>query len=305
MNASPTPTKKRSVKKLLTACLSAVVAVAMTTVAAAWFAGLWSSPVSFPVGTGGNPELNPMAVWMYTSIHENQTQQQWVEVTAQTTTDNVAYLLPKVDATFSQKTEDDVTVDVITINDMKTLHFGRIDNLISLNEDNKIYFRIKLNAQTHGKEKYQFTFDYATEEADLRNSLYLYNIEGEPVPLVGNDNAPIQYDANRPELMYFLQFTYFFSPNLYDLDAENFDFDAFDAQLKGRIDPDTQESKPYNITETMEMQSFTPAETGTGDYYLYLCMTPNLETYGLHENILEYFAHSYMFFDVTFSFEVH
>ena len=65
MNASPTPTKKRSVKKLLTACLSAVVAVALTTVAAAWFAGLWSSPVSFPVDTGGNPELNPMKMWMY------------------------------------------------------------------------------------------------------------------------------------------------------------------------------------------------------------------------------------------------
>lgn len=304
MNAN-NPTK-RPIKKLLTALLCTLVAVSLTTVAAAWFAGIWSSTVSFPVQTGGNPKLDAMTLWMYTSIHENQTTQEWVEITAGTNANQEAYLIPKVDATFSQKTEDGVTVDVITINDMKTIHFGRIDNLISLNDDNKIYFRIPLNAALHGKTQYKFTFDYATEEEDLRNAIYLYNIEGEPVELIGNVNAPIQYDSTRPELMYFLQFTYFFSTKSYDLDDANFDFTTFDSLFKGYVvDAETEESRPYNITETIDWQNFDANDIGTGDYYLYICMTPNLETYGLHENILEYFAHSYMFFDVNFSFEVH
>lgn len=380
MNAN-NPTK-RPIKKLLTALLCTLVAVSLTTVAAAWFAGIWSSTVSFPVQTGGNPDLLPMTVWQYRAIHEvNQDDEvmEWERHTHDSDIDQVGYPIDKPGESLDANGK-------IVVSELERLHFGRIDNLISLNEDNKIYFCFKLSKKEHGGKKLSFTFDYADYGTgtkfsnDPRHSIDLYDKDGKLVTLLPDEdnddkideNPPLQYYPNattgtQSQMMDFLQFTYCVVPasevevnfSLQDdsetkwtflsgpdgADLTDIVFVADEAannsykdnikeqalanfnKLKfvGMNPADPTADKPIQIghgPEIKEGEEETQAETekryadqlgdidisgsvGTGEfYYLYICMTPNLETYGLHENILEYFAQSYMFFDVTFAFEV-
>lgn len=345
MNAN-NPTK-RPIKKLLTALLCTLVAVSLTTVAAAWFAGIWSSTVSFPVQTGGNPELLPMTVWQYRAFHEvNQDDEvmEWERHTHDSDIDQVGYPIDKPGESLDANGK-------IVISELERLHFGRIDNLISLNEDNKIYFCFKLSKKEHGGKKLSFTFDYANYGAgttfsnDPRHSIDLYDKDGKLVTLLPDEdndgkidkNPPLQYYPNattgtQSQMMDFLQFTYCVVPasavevkvgtatQVVGPDSTGAALAMFESLTFVGMNPaDPTADKPIQIGQgPVEVpEGATPRyanqlgdidisqSVGDGEfYYLYICMTPNLETYGLHENILEYFAQSYMFFDVTFAFEV-
>ena len=303
MNASPTPTKKRSVKKLLTACLSAVVAVALTTVAAAWFAGLWSSPVSFPVATGGNPDLNPMKMWMYRSAFELTDSQkpQWIDLSDDTrlADKNMGYVIPAIVENGGDAVDQFV---------LKSLHLGRIDNLISLNPDNKIYFCFELSKTVHGQKEFSFAFDYAnygegTEHPnDPRNSILLYDLNKHSINHFTQNG--LEYDPAKqddPENLAFMELLQFSYCVTSTAPPEK------DAAIWLEDDPFTKHGLTFSEpTPIMSDASGTiTGLTESDTYYLYVCITPKLENFGLHEHILEFFAQSYMFFDVTFSFEVH
>lgn len=304
MNASPTPTKKRSVKKLLTACLSAVVAVALTTVAAAWFAGLWSSPVSFPVATGGNPDLLPMKMWMYRSAFEltGSEKPQWIDLSDDTrlADKNMGYVIPAI----VENAEGAVDQFVL-----KSLHLGRIDNLISLNPDNKIYFCFELSKTVHGQKEFSITLDYAnygegTEHPnDPRNSILLYDLNKNSINHFTQNG--LEYDPAKqddPENLAFMELLQFSYCVTSTAPPEK------DAAILLENDPFAKHGLTFSEqTPIMSDASgtITNLDESKDTYYLYVCITPKLENFGLHEHILEFFAQSYMFFDVTFSFEVH
>jgi hypothetical protein len=293
------------------------------------------------VDTGGNPELLPMTIWKYRAFHEVNEEgevMEWNRHTHASDIDQVGYPI--------HKPGEDYSSCKIVVAELEDLHFGRIDNLISLNEDNKIYFCFKLNKATHGDTTLSFNFDYAdyganTENLDPRHSIDLYDKDGKLVnlfPTESNANPPLQYYPNattgtQSQMMDFLQFTYCVVPansaevtvgettQVVGPDSTGDALAKFKSLTFVGMDPaNPTADKPIQIGQgPVEVpEGATPRyanqlgnidisqSVGTGeDYYLYICMTPNLETYGLHEHILEFFAQSYMFFDVTFSFEVH
>lgn len=286
MNAN-NPTK-RPIKKLLTALLCTLVAVSLTTVAAAWFAGIWSSTVSFPVQTGGNPDLKGVMVWMYSSVFDGATTEQWEVVNTSVADGQTGYVIPSIQP--GANTTDQKFA-------LKSLHFGRIDNLISLNEDNKIYFRFQLSKQENGSGKISFTFDYAeytvaegSTVQDPRSSIHLFNMQGQEINHSDPKQNGLQYDSR--EQAQLLNFSYCVSSKKLTPNDAVF---ATDLTFSG----------PYQIMDTFTPTAITGLTDNSDTYYLYVCMAPTLENYGLHENIMQFFAQSFMVFDVKFAFEVY
>lgn len=285
-------------KWILPLCI--LLAAVFVIAPAAWFAGVWTSdPSKIPFTSGGNPNLYGMNVWMYQSVFEVPDQTPtWVDVTLDKFKhdDNSGYIIPKL----TQNTgEGDQFV-------LSSLHFGKIDNLSSLNPDNRIYFCFQLKKSEHGSSKISFNFDYAdygtgtAHPDDPRNSITIYNLEKEQIDhFEGNG---LQYDATKPTdaanraLMELLEFSYCVTSVAPDAVVDLAEDNPF---------PTLTFSTPTAITNLVTEQPIQGLVESQDEYYLYVCMSPKLENFGLHEHILEFFAQSYMLFDVTFSFEVH
>ena len=263
----------------------------------AWFAGVWtsdSSKVEFT--TSGSPQLLDMCVWMYESQFEvnGEEQPRWILNSSTKATDNSGFFIP------SYVENDADTSDQFVL---ESLHFGKIDNLTSLNPDNKIYFCFKLNKATHGHANISFYFDYAfyndvtdptNNPNDPRHSIRIYDMDREPINhFEGNG---LTYDVNNKDLMELLEFSYCVSSTAPPTTEEIPGDDPFGGNIIF--------SSPTAITNDLLNQN-TGLLPGTEDYYLYVCISPKLENYAMHDHILEFFAQSYMLFDISFSFEVH
>ena len=290
------------IKKTVFATLCVILSAALITTVWAWFAGVWnsgSSKVDFV--TSGNSPLGDMWYWMYESPFEvtGSNKPRWIMSSSAKASDNSGFVI----SPYETNTEE--TGDQFILN---SLHFGKIDNLTSLNPDNRIYFCFKLNSEIHGHEKVSFHFDYATYDrpadktdtdvypaSDPRYSITLYNMKREEINHFTQNG--LAYDPeSRPALMELLEFTYCISttpPPEAETVTGN---DPFGGNIAF--------SSPTPIMHDLLDQS-TGLDDSVEDYYLYVCMSPKLENFGLHDHILEFFAQSYMLFDVSFSFEVH
>ena len=288
------------IKKLLTAAFCIVWSAILVVVPLAWFAGYWSSgSSSIDFVTSGNSALGDMWYWMYRSPFEVNSAENpcWIMYQADKTADNSGFTIePYVENTG----EGDQFV-------LSSLHFGKIDNLTSLNPDNRIYFCFKLNKDTHGSSKISFYFNYAEysytgtgnkpdayPDSDPRYSVQIYDMDGDLIDHFGGYG--LMYDASRPELMELLEFTYCLTKTA----------PPTAAQIEGNAPVSLNFSSPTAITHNLENQDTgLTFASGEGDYYLYVCISPKLENFGLHDHILEFFAQSYMLFDLSFSFEIH
>lgn len=130
-----------SIKKILTAAVSLVCVAAFTFLAVAWFSGFgYHGSVSFmPGSNAGLPAFN---VWMYYSAddkaenNDTVTPEGWVDQRVGFDGDNMAYVT--FPAVVSQPNGDNISYQ------LSSLHFGKVDNLVTLHEDNKIYFRFHI-----------------------------------------------------------------------------------------------------------------------------------------------------------------
>jgi hypothetical protein len=268
----------------------------------AWFAGYWSSEGSkIDFTTSGNSALGDMWVWMYKSPFEVSGSEtpHWIKSEASKADDNSGFIIqPYLENTG----EGDQFV-------LQSLHFGKIDNLTSLNPDNRLYFCFKLNDLTHGYRKVSFYFDYATydrpaglvntetvtyPDRDPRYSIKIYDMNGQSINHFGGNG--LTYSESNKALMELLEFTYCISTTPPPTAATIEGNDPFGGSLTFK--------SPTAITNSLADQD-TGLDEGVGDYYLYICFSPKLENYGLHDHILDFFAQSYMLFDIAFSFEVH
>ena len=290
------------IKRILTVAFCILWSAVLAIVPLAWFAGYWSSENSrINFETSGNAALGDMWVWMYKSPFEvgGGETPHWIMSEASKADDNLGFIIPGY-------TENEGTGDQFVL---QSLHFGKIDNLTSLNPDNKIYFCFKLNEKTHGCKNVSFYFDYATydrpadkvstetviyPDSDPRYSIQIYDMNRVAIDHFGGNG--LTYSESNKALMELLEFTYCISTTPPPTAATIEGNDPFGGSLTF--------SSPTAITNDLLDQS-TGLSAGTDDYYLYVCFSPKLENYGLHDHILEFFAQSYMLFDVTFSFEVH
>ena len=279
-------------KWMLPLCL--LLAAVFVIAPAAWFAGLWTSgSAKIPFTSGGNPTLYQMNVWMYQSVFEKPDETPtWVDVTLDDYkhTDNSGYIIPEL----IQNTGDGEQFV------LSSLHFGKIDNLNSLNPDNRIYFCFQLKKSEHGSSNITFNFDYAdygtgtTHPDDPRNSITIYNLD--KVQIDHFEGNGLQYDADNRALMELLEFSYCVTSVAPETAVALTEDNPF---------PGLTFTAPTAITNPVTDQPIENLVEDQDEYYLYVCMSPKLENFGLHEHILEFFAQSYMLFDVTFSFEVH
>jgi hypothetical protein len=281
-------------KRICTVAFCALWAALFVIVPLAWFAGRWSSgSSSVDFTTSGNAALGDMTYWMYASPFEvtgtGTDTPRWIKYDASKANNNLGFII----APYQQN--DDPEADQFVLS---SLHFGKIDNLTSLNSDNKFYFCVKLNSEVHGSQKISFDFDYAnygTDQNDPRYSVQIFDMDKQPINHFTGQG--LEYNSAKPELMELLEFTYCVTTTPPPSAASVAGVDPFGGALTFSAEP------------TAIMHSLENAETGLAadvtDYYLYVCISPKLENFALHEHILEFFAQSYMLFDLSFSFEVH
>ncbi|MBQ9797844.1 MAG: hypothetical protein IJW50_09005 [Clostridia bacterium] len=300
----------KNVKRILMPLFCILLVFALVVVPLAWFAGLWTSgSSSFPFYTGSNPDLGNMTMWMYRSAHElNETPPTgvtytlgWYDATLRDansnnlhTPNNEAYLIPPI-VTPGENNDQYL---------LSSLQFGKIDNLESLNPDNKIYFCFELSKSNNGSQTVTLHFDYAdygVDDADNpndpRHSILLYNMDKEQIDHFTQNG--LEYVSGQPELMQLLQVSYCVSPL-----APGSTGVMEDATLDDPF-PGLTFSEPQPIMSAPTQHDIDTTQLTGDTYYLYVCMSPKLENFGLHDHILEFFAQSYMLFDVEFSFEVH
>ena len=319
----------KNVKRILMPLFCILLVFALVVVPLAWFAGLWTSgSSSFPFYTGSNPDLGNMTMWMYRSAHElNETTDVtytmgWYDATLRDansnnlhTNNNEGYLISPI-VTPGANNEQFL---------LSSLQFGKIDNLESLNPDNKIYFCFELSKSNNGSQTVTLHFDYAkyndSTNADYypndpRHSILLYDMDKkqishfkkDPNDATEADPRGLQYETTAQ--LQLLEVSYCVSP--YAPTDKVTVVNGEDETEVNVMDPAAD--NPFPLFTFSDPQPIMSAPTQhdidttqlTGDtYYLYVCMSPKLENFGLHDHILEFFAQSYMLFDVEFSFEVH
>ena len=183
-----------SIKKILTAAVSLVCVAAFTFLTVAWFSGFgYHGSVSFMPGS--NPDLPATIVWMYYSEYDKAEDDQAAEAEDETN--------PRTEGWESEAVGEDpsdanefLTIPAVNQSadgknisyQLSSLHFGKVDNLVTLHNDNKIYLRFHITpavlANNEGKiRSVVFTLSYNTvgysyTQDSIFSSIHLYK-EGE------------------------------------------------------------------------------------------------------------------------------
>lgn len=224
-------------KKALTISTCLLVAVALTIGAVAWFAG-YKNIGNMGFQTGSNANLPEMKMWMYYSATDGAT---GVEQ------DTEGWEEQSIGGDPSGKNEY-LTIPAVTASgtgyELKSLHFGKVDNLVTLKNDNKVllrfYFDESMLNNPDGLVHYvAFTLAYNTEgysydetEVSVLDSIHLLKeVTGgaEEVDLKenrGDENNPsyvLEYREDEPRAMQFLQIRYAVSNQAYEPGANGFD----------------------------------------------------------------------------------
>ena len=214
-----------NLKKSLIVPISILCISALTLVSLAWFAGVLN-PGSLGFKTGSNASEPKLVVWMYTATGdveagETVSSDSWESAIGGADTVNHAYVtIPGIQTT----TKDGKTTVV-----QKSLHFGKVDNLVTLNPDNKIYLRFEFSMEKDGGDNFlALTLNYNTagyeygytgpgmtpkDITSVFDSIYLYQDADHRIPL----ELPANYEeiesiynndpqATLPEEIYVLEF---------------------------------------------------------------------------------------------------
>ena len=154
-------------KKALTISTCMLVAVALTLGAVAWFSGY--KKIGFlGFDTSANANLPVMDMWLYYSENDGATPstEGWVSqnVGHDPTGKNEYLTIPGVGEKTTTVTDDDGVEHTLYSYEIPQLHFGKVDNLVTLKPDNKIMLRFFFDASmlnnTEGK-LHDITFSLA------------------------------------------------------------------------------------------------------------------------------------------------
>ena len=268
----------KPVKKALTISTCLLVAVALTIGAVAWFAG-YKVIGNMGFQTGSNANLPDMKMWMYYSENDvvnapegSAETEGWIEqtVTDDPTGKNEYIVIPGA----GEETQDstDSNGDPITLYtyEIPKLHFGKVDNLVTLKNDNKVllrfYFDDTMLNNPDGIIHYvAFTLAYNTEgytydvgkESVLDSIHLLKEVQGgsQEVDLRedrGNGKHVLEYRTDEPRAMQFLQIRYAVSNDVYEPVGDGF----------GRTV--TVQGETTTTTEMLTLSDPLPINCGSG-----------------------------------------
>lgn len=236
-------------KKALTISTCLLVAVALTIGAVAWFAG-YKNVGNMGFQTGSNSKLPEMMMWMYYSENDAQNDsaanppaEGWIEqtVTDDPTGKNEYIVIPGAGEETQNSTDSNGDPITLYTYDIPKLHFGKVDNLVTLKNDNKVllrfYFDDTMLNNPDGIIHYvAFTLAYNTEgytydvgkESVLDSIHLLKEVSGgsQEVDLRedrGNGKHVLEYRTDEPRAMQFLQIRYAVSNNEYTPGTDGFD----------------------------------------------------------------------------------
>ena len=242
-------------KKALTISTCMLVAVALTIGAVAWFAG-YKDIGNLGFQTGSNARLPQMRMWMYYSANDGATgletdTEGWLE--QETVTDPSGkneYIVipgPGEETETQLDTNGDVVVDgngdpvYLYSYEIPKLHFGKVDNLVTLKNDNKVllrfYFDQSMLNNPDGIVHYvAFTLAYNTEgytyeqnAVSVLDSIHLMKeVSGgaQEVDLrqdQGGGKHVLEYRTDEPRAMQFIQIRYAVSTEGFEPGENGFD----------------------------------------------------------------------------------
>lgn len=225
----------------------------------AWLSTFYETeqPVSFDTGT---TSPIPVHMWMYNTAEEGEQGWQVYSASATGGEDETASL-----ASSLSKTADGGTAYQI---DVKAMHLGSIHNLISVTDDNRVYFRFDLNGTDHGtvitlQHSFAGISGYNRESSPLSDDILqkLTALEGK------TPHLKYKYAVSETE----------YTPA--NIPSESFWTDT----------------RPENLH----------VGKYSGDYYLYLLVEPDLNTLLRTAIILSAQMPSQLFFDIDMELEVH
>lgn len=235
----------QSTKKFLTAVVSLILICAVSILTYAWFAGIKTiGSVNFsPSANAGLPVLD---LWMYYSENDGATEtdpERWVHFRAgdDPTGMNEYLVIPSIRHEAETDTNGETVTETIVdaegnetskvvysaSYEMSSLHFGKVDNLVTLNKDNKLMLRFYFNESvlnnTDGVvHNVKFTLRYNTdgyayENGNIFDSIHLIREDGnsftevvltKPAESAGGDKYVLEFREDEPGAMQFLQIRY-------------------------------------------------------------------------------------------------
>ena len=325
-------TQKKTIISICLAVTLVLSTIAFAAVSYAWFANYldFASLVASPASNADLPEID---MWLYTSVNDTisdstLTADEWVEITDAEKKDEFSYQIPGAPYTEAYKINNDVQVYRFT--DIQ-MHFGRVDNLISLQPDNIMYLRLKVDANATGSNALRVKLDYndgtpatGLTIQDLYNSVKLYGVD----PDVSTNTEHI-IEIKDETLKRLIKFpatdgTTEDYTKLADIGSEYCHFmqvavavttdaglvpgsDSFDDVVFTEFDVIGGEEISINdLSSKIQVADTVNGGTKTADtYYVYLKLAPRLEFFVLQENLLDQFVPSYMFFDTKLEIELH
>lgn len=216
-------------KKILTILLVTLGITAFVITPLAWFANYWNSNHPSWIGPGSNPNVPGVVMWMYNSENDGAAtgQEEWIEYSNSNLGVVVRDPNVKIPSVVPTTSEFGYVYS--------SLHFGKIDNLVTLREDNKVYMRFEFNEKIHGSHQMTIQLSYATSgytytkvfdtdnnyvKNSVLDSIYLYDINGDDEDTakfdLKNDMSDkgkpgrytIEYKLDDLAAMQFLQFRY-------------------------------------------------------------------------------------------------
>lgn len=297
-------------KKILISAFCIIWSAILVIIPLAWFTNYWSSEGSkINFTTGGSSSVLPMHLWQFTTEFEDNTEGNydvWRRYSSHESGEAILDGFKIPSATREELSEGSNTYTY----EATSLHFGRIDNLDTLSKDNLVYLCFSISPALNGKEKITLSFDYHIEEGynynpentsttidDPRWAIEFYDETGEQKSLVPDEpnyKEAIDYDPAIPEMTQFLQYAYCVTDQLVP-PSDKAGIDAFDTLEFSEDLPIGTEAVTVDIT----------SENYTDTYYVYVRLSPRLESFGLQERTLEYFVSSFMLFDTKLELEVH
>lgn len=227
-------------KKLFTILLTTLAIAAFVITPLAWFASYWNSnPAGFKPGY--NTSMPEVTMWLYYSANDapagTTNVDYWKKYTSNTKDDSKNGLLdlsdPNIFIPAVEEDEEKTTYEYV----YESLHFGKVDNLVNIREDNKIYMCFKFNVEDHGSDFMNISLLYNTsgysyeEGKSVLDSFHLYKMEATPDPgedkevaaeqnLYSTNNSTndyiLKYNDDKPAAMQFLQFKYAISTTAYN-----------------------------------------------------------------------------------------
>ena len=296
--------------------------------AVAWFSGVWE-PGGLDFQTGSNAALPPITMWMYTSDEDIMFMKNNGESIEGVTTGWVEQVEQNDEGKWISKVtisgEDSYIIPAAPPGGDETngytfkmtqLHFGVVDNLISLKDDNIIYIRLTVDAAKTGGDSMTFKFDYVTATegvlttTDLYNSISLYDGSGK----LADDTTlqdKIRFADCNPATDGTITLTTDENGKLTLPHSARFLQIAAAVSSDARV-PGTPEFKNLAFTEfcligdtgTLDFATALGSQP-TGTYYVYLKLAPNLDFFVYQDALLDQFIPAHIFFDAKIELEMH